>query len=73
MKNDDCIENGRLFCNSRYVSSIHSRSFEGMTEAESDPLLDHLNAVIESEEFQIRFSWYTGSMVVSQVQYFVLK
>ena len=44
-----------------------------MTEAESDPLLDHLNAVIESEEFQIRFSWYTGSMVVSQVQYFVLK
>ena len=38
-----------------YVDAIHSRSFEGWTEAESTPLLDYLCSVTESKEFQCRF------------------
>lgn len=38
-----------------YVDAIHSRSFEGWTEAESAPLLDYLCTVVKKPQFQYRF------------------
>ena len=34
------------------------------TEEESAPLLDHLAAVVASEQYHCRFQWRTGSLAL---------
>ena len=48
---------------SLYVNIAYTRRFEGMTEAESQPLLDFLFAHATRTEFTCRFRWQPGSVV----------
>jgi taurine dioxygenase len=45
-----------------YVNASYTVGFEGMTEAESRPLLDHLLDHGHRPEFTCRFRWATGSI-----------
>lgn len=45
-----------------FVNEYHTSRFEGMTEAESRPLLDYLFAHGNRPEFTIRFRWRKGSI-----------
>lgn len=45
-----------------YVNIAYTRRFEGMTEAESAPLLEQLYAHATRPEFTCRFTWETGSV-----------
>ena len=45
-----------------YVNRQTTIAFEGMTEAESKPLLDYLCAHAHRPEFTCRFRWRTGSV-----------
>lgn len=47
---------------SLYVNLAHTTGFEGMTEAESTPLLDFLFRHQVREEFTCRFQWRPGSL-----------
>ncbi len=47
-----------------FVNSIYTVRFEGMTEAESRPLLDFLYAHAIRPEFTCRFRWRSGSLAV---------
>ena len=47
---------------SLYVNLAHTLRFEGMTEAESAPLLDYLFAWQVQPEFTCRFRWRPGSL-----------
>ena len=46
---------------SLYIGN-HVHYFEGMTEAESQPLIDHLRAHSVRPEFTCRFRWQNGSL-----------
>jgi taurine dioxygenase len=45
-----------------FVNEYHTRRFQGMTDAESRPLLDFLFAHGNRPEFTIRFRWRRGSI-----------
>lgn len=45
-----------------YVNVAYTRRFEGMTEAESAPLLDYLLEHSHRPEFTCRFRWQVGSV-----------
>jgi taurine dioxygenase len=45
-----------------FVNHSYTVGFEGMTEAESQPLLDFLLAHGHRPEFTCRFRWRTGSI-----------
>ena len=45
-----------------FVNSVYVHNFEGMTVAESQPLLDYLYAHIVRPEFTCRFRWRPGSI-----------
>jgi taurine dioxygenase len=45
-----------------FVNIAYTRRFEGMTEAESAPLLDYLFAHAVRPEFTCRFAWKPGSV-----------
>ncbi len=47
-----------------YLSKAHVTHFEGWTEAESAPLLDHLYAHQIKEEFTCRFQWTAGTLAI---------
>lgn len=47
---------------SLFVGAISIRRFEGMTEAESRPILDFLIAHAQRPEFTCRFRWRNGSV-----------
>ncbi len=47
---------------SLFVNSAHTCCFEGMTEVESEPLLDFLFAHQIKPEFTCRFQWRPGSL-----------
>jgi taurine dioxygenase len=47
-----------------YVNLAHTIRFEGMTEAESAPLLDYLFAHQIQPEFTCRFRWRPGSLAL---------
>ena len=47
-----------------YVNLAHTVRFEGMTEAESAPLLDYLFAHQIQPEFTCRFAWRPGSLAL---------
>jgi taurine dioxygenase len=47
-----------------YVNGGHTARFEGMTEAESAPLLDYLVAHLARPEFTCRFRWAAGSLAL---------
>ena len=47
-----------------YVNIAHTARFEGWTEAESRPLLEHLFAHQIRAEFTCRFRWEVGSVAV---------
>jgi len=49
---------------SLYISPAHTVRFDGMTEAESAPLLDFLFAHAVKEDFTCRFHWRPGSLAV---------
>jgi taurine dioxygenase len=49
---------------SLYISEAHTICFEGMTEAESTPVLDFLYAHAIKEEFTCRFRWTTNTLAV---------
>lgn len=46
-----------------YINSGHTVRFDGMTESESRPLIDHLLAHLIRPEFTCRFQWQPGSIV----------
>ena len=48
---------------SLYIGS-HTQRFAGMTDAESEPLLDYLQAYSVRPEFTCRFRWEPGSMAL---------
>lgn len=48
---------------SLYISS-HTKQFEGMTEEESEPLLNYLAKHIQRPEFSCRFRWQPGSLAI---------
>ena len=52
-------ETGRKLLN---VNAAYTVGFEGMTEAESQPLLDYLLAHGHRPEFTCRFRWENGSV-----------
>ena len=54
-------ETGRL---ALYVNVAHTARFEGMTEAESQPLLRFLFAHQSRSEFTCRFRWEAGSLAL---------
>ena len=54
-------ETGRL---ALYVNVAHTARFEGMTEAESEPLLRFLFAHQSRSEFTCRFRWEVGSVAL---------
>ena len=54
-------ETGRL---ALYVNVAHTARFEGMTEAESEPLLRFLLAHQSRSEFTCRFRWEVGSVAL---------
>ena len=45
-----------------YVNRAHSTHFEGMTKAESAPILEYLFNLIERPEISCRFRWQPGSL-----------
>lgn len=47
-----------------YVNEAHTVRFEGWTEAESAPLLNALYMHARRPEFQCRFSWSQGAVVI---------
>jgi taurine dioxygenase len=47
-----------------YVNSMFTLRFEGMTEAESAPLLQYLTALPNRPEVQCRFRWRPGSIAI---------
>ncbi len=47
-----------------YVNPAHTASFDGMTEAESGPILDHLSRHSTSAELTCRFQWEVGSIAL---------
>ncbi len=47
-----------------FVNSIYTTRFEGMSEAESRPLLDFLFQHCQRPEFACRFRWAEGSLAV---------
>ena len=49
---------------SLYVNVAHTARFEGMTEAESRPILQHLFAHQSRSEFTCRFRWAAGSLAL---------
>ncbi|MCG8548323.1 MAG: TauD/TfdA family dioxygenase [Alphaproteobacteria bacterium] len=49
---------------SLYVNSIHTVRFKDMTEAESRPLLEFLNAHAVRPEFTCRFRWTPGALAI---------
>ena len=48
----------------RYVNAGHTIRFEGMTAAESEPILRFLFAHLIRPEFTCRFHWQAGSLAV---------
>ena len=49
---------------SLYLNTAHTVRFEGMTEAESKPLIDYLVAHIQRPEFTCRVRWAVDTLVV---------
>ena len=49
---------------SLFISEAHTIGFEGMTEAESKPILDFLFTHAINEEFTCRFRWSTNTLAV---------
>lgn len=47
-----------------YCSAAHTISIEGMSEAESRPILEYLYRVQQREEFACRFHWERGSVAL---------
>lgn len=47
-----------------YVNAMFTHCFKGWTREESKPLLDHLCAHATREDFQCRFRWEKGSVVM---------
>jgi len=47
-----------------YVNIAHTHHFDGWTEEESTPLLNHLYALQARVEFTCRFSWRPGSIAL---------
>ncbi len=47
-----------------FVSTIHSASFEGMTRAESQPLIEYLQSVIIEDANQARLQWNQGTLAI---------
>jgi taurine dioxygenase len=47
-----------------FVNWVYSIRFDGMTEEESEPLLEFLNRHCQQPEFQIRFRWRKGSLAL---------
>ena len=47
-----------------YCSDAHTMNIEGMTAAESRPLLQYLYSVQQREEWQCRFHWHPGSVAI---------
>ena len=47
-----------------FVNSIYTTRFEGMTEAESRPLLDFLYAHAIRPEFTCRLRWHTNDLAI---------
>ena len=45
-----------------YVNRAHTTNFSGMTEAESQPLLEYLFDVAENPNFSCRLKWQPGSL-----------
>ncbi len=45
-----------------YVNKAHTTRFEGMSEAESRPILEYLFKAVEAPEIGCRFSWRRGSL-----------
>jgi taurine dioxygenase len=45
-----------------YCSAAHTMNIEGMTTAESAPILNYLYSVQQREEFTCRFHWKPGSL-----------
>lgn len=45
-----------------YINKAHTTRFEGMTTAESEPILTYLFDHISKPEFSCRFRWQTGSL-----------
>ena len=43
-----------------YVNEAHTVNFVGMTQAESEPILDFLFKKIAEEQFSCRFQWEPG-------------
>jgi taurine dioxygenase len=58
-----------------YVNRVYTIRFEGMTEKESAPLLDYLNAVSVRSEFTCRVRWTPGMLTMwdnRAVQHFAI-
>ena len=49
---------------SLWINPTYTIKFEGMTDQESQPLLDYLNSVIVEERFRCRISWKKNSLVM---------
>lgn len=47
-----------------YLNRMFATRFDGMTEAESRPMIDYLDAHISRPEFSCRVSWSTGQVVM---------
>ena len=47
-----------------YINRMFINRFDGMTEAESAPLLDHLFGHMEQHPFTCRFRWQQGGVIV---------
>lgn len=47
-----------------FVSTIHSASFDGMTRAESQPMIEYLQSAIIAEENQARLQWRPGTLAI---------
>lgn len=47
-----------------FVSTIHSASFDGMTRAESLPIIEYLQSVIVAEANQARLNWRRGTLAI---------
>jgi taurine dioxygenase len=47
-----------------YVNSIHTLGFEGMTRAESRPLLDYLLRRVERPEYSFRLRWQADTLAM---------
>ena len=49
---------------SLYISEAHTTHFDGMTEAESTPILDYLFTHAIREEFTCRFRWTANTLAI---------